>query len=241
MDSEKRLKLTYAVATERGRRQENEDCATVGISPTSGRTEMLAVSDGIGGGLAGAELSRHALAGAKRAFESGLAIEDVVAAAEESVATCRASLDDWSVMAGPCDPFNLARIDGAGATLVAMVLSDSGASLAWLGDSVAYILRDGRVSLLTPPHRAAGTERLTRALGFGQHPELASIEVRAGDTLLLCTDGVWSSLSCEETAMVLANNPLQAAATELVVRGAESSGDNATVILAKVAEIGRLD
>lgn len=102
----------------------------------------------------------------------------------------------------------------AGATVVVALLTGETAHIAWAGDSRAYRLHGGGTDLLTQDHSvvqelvAAGllsaemAERhpqanvVTRALGVGDDVELdwVSVELRRGDRLLLCSDGLSRSL-----------------------------------------------
>jgi protein phosphatase len=106
---------------------------------------------------------------------------------------------------------------GMGTTLTAAYLDDSELAIAHVGDSRAYLFRDGELKRLTEDHSLVGelvkrgklTEEqaeehpqrsiITRALGPEPTVEVDTwtYPVRAGDVLLLCSDGLTSMISEE--------------------------------------------
>lgn len=108
-----------------------------------------------------------------------------------------------------------------GTTLTILLLRDDLALIAHVGDSRAYLWRDGKLSCLTIDHSLPGElvrygkispeeaanhpmrHRLLRALGpFEEiNPEYYTVEAKAGDVFLLCTDGVTNMVSDEEIAL----------------------------------------
>ncbi|HEX5134078.1 MAG TPA: PP2C family serine/threonine-protein phosphatase, partial [Thermoanaerobaculia bacterium] len=109
-------------------------------------------------------------------------------------------------------------LKGMGTTVVAGLLNEKTLSLAHVGDSRAYLFRDGRLMRLTDDHSwvheqvAAGilTEEeakshplknvVTRALGGGPSvsPDLQELTFQPGDEFLFCSDGLTTMLSDEE-------------------------------------------
>jgi PPM family protein phosphatase len=106
------------------------------------------------------------------------------------------------------------RIARMGTTLTAVCLDGARMHLAHAGDSRAYLIRGGQAKCLTRDHSTTGEmvrmgilspdrvrtherrSELTQGLGLNifLQPDVFTIEARAGDRLLLCTDGVWSVL-----------------------------------------------
>src|SRR5215813_956097 len=117
-------------------------------------------------------------------------------------------------------------LKGMGTTVVAGLMNEKILSLAHVGDSRAYLYRDGELSRLTDDHSwvheqvTAGilTEEeakthplknvVTRALGGGPSvsPDLREMEFRAGDAFLFCSDGLTTMLSDEEICDSIAAN-----------------------------------
>ena len=149
------------------------------------------------------------------------------------------------------------RLKGMGTTIIALAIPPSPtpvAHVAHLGDSRAYLYRNGSLTQLTRDHtlveqllrhglldvESARTypERhvLTKALGMGTtvKPDLTSCSLRPDDLVLLCTDGLNKMLDDPAIAMVLAEcdgDPDRASydlITQAVARGGE---DNVTVIV----------
>ncbi|MEW6243008.1 MAG: Stp1/IreP family PP2C-type Ser/Thr phosphatase [Bacillota bacterium] len=152
-----------------------------------------------------------------------------------------------------------ADLSGMGTTLTACVIDGLRAHVAHVGDSRAYLMRDESLIQITNDHSVVAemvrngqlTQEearnhpqrsvLTRAAGAyaDVDVDLATLSLRAGDTVLLCTDGLSNMLSEQEILRVLQNQcDLEWVASELV-RSANLRGgyDNITVVLARVPEV----
>jgi len=93
----------------------------------------------------------------------------------------------------------------SGSTVLALILQHDLATCIWAGDSRLYLQREGHLFLLSEDH-ADEVGRLTSAIGAEEDPALErrTIEVRAGDIFVLCTDGLIKGLSENDMADVLA-------------------------------------
>jgi PPM family protein phosphatase len=109
-----------------------------------------------------------------------------------------------------------------GTTLTAGVIASGMLSLVHVGDSRAYLIRDGHAKCLTSDHTAVGdlvrmrvvppdrvrthAQRsvLTRCIGLSMfvQPELIEIPLQVGDRLVFCSDGVWSVIEDDEFGRV---------------------------------------
>jgi PPM family protein phosphatase len=230
-----------AGTTDVGRqRSTNEDSLVV--SPP-----FFAVADGMGGAKAGE-------------VASGLAVK-VLEEHEDSQEPAEAQLSAILREANR-RIYELATSDesrrGMGTTLTAAKLDDGDVSLAHVGDSRAYRLRDGALEQITKDHSlVAELERsgqisaeaaehhpqrsiITRALGPEPDVEVDTYTVpgRAGDVFLLCSDGLTGMVSDDEVTTILRNaDSLQEAADELVRAANQSGGkDNITVVLFRLEE-----
>lgn len=202
---------------------------------------LLAVADGMGGTLGGGDAANAALA----ALVDG--VTGAPAALESLGAAVTAAQDRVRALAGEDVPIGLR----AGTTLTAVVAAGRRLHLAHLGDSSCWLLRRGRLRLLTEEHThaaalvAAGAvahgsvaERrlgglLTRFVGMpgSACPQLVSVRVRPGDRVLVATDGVTRVLPLPVLAALLARPGVGAA--ELVRAAADAGGrDDATALLA---------
>jgi protein phosphatase len=150
---------------------------------------------------------------------------------------------------------------GMGTTLTAALVGEDQVSLGHVGDSRAYLLRDGVLEQLTRDHSlVAELERtgqiepgeaehhpqrsiITRALGPEPDVDVDTYTVtgRPGDVFLLCSDGLTSMISDDEVASILRSAADLGEAGEALVRSANQSGgkDNITVVLFRLGEDGQ--
>src|SRR6059036_1413212 len=148
-----------------------------------------------------------------------------------------------------------ARLRGMGTTVVACLADeDSTMSVAHVGDSRAYLIRDGELSRLTNDHSwvfeqvqagmltEAEAEKhplrnvITRALGgaLSVTPDAAEVQSQSGDVYLLCSDGLTGMVPEDEILRVVSenNNDLETACQTLIDLANERGGlDNVTAIL----------
>jgi PPM family protein phosphatase len=227
--------------TDTGRqRRENEDSAYV-------HAPVFVVADGMGGAQAGEVASRMAI----ETFEEGLPASGAPEARlAEIVRNANHRIYDRS------------RADqgraGMGTTLTAAFLEDAHLAIAHVGDSRAYLFRDGELTRLTRDHslvdelvrqgkltEAQAAEHpqrsiITRALGPEPEVEVDTwtYPVRAGDVLLLCSDGLTSMISEEDVGEILGSaGSLEDAADRLIREANEAGGrDNITVVLSRFEE-----
>lgn len=226
-------------------RRANEDSAYA--SPP-----LFVVADGMGGAQAGEVASQIAI----EAFEPGL---DGAGSPEERLAQ--------RIQEANRRIYERSRTEsgreGMGTTLTAALLDDSELAIGHVGDSRAYMFRDGELSRLTRDHslvdelvrRGELTEAeaaehpqrsiITRALGpeADVTPDTSTYPVRAGDVLLLCSDGLTSMISEDTMTEVLrTTSSLDEAARVLIERANAAGGrDNITVVLFRLEEVAGAD
>ena len=236
-----RVAEQYA-GTDTGRqRRANEDSHLA-------RAPLFVVADGMGGAQAGEVASRLAV----ESFEGGLrdTSEPEVALAELTRAA-NARIHELS--------HSHAEQAGMGTTLTAVYVGEREVSIAHVGDSRAYRLREGELTRLTEDHslvdellrqgRLTPEEALehpqrsviTRALGPEGSVEVdtRSYSARDGDVYLLCSDGLTTMLAEDRLAeLLLANASLRDAGEALIAAANEAGGrDNITVLLLRVEEL----
>ena len=235
-------------------RRHNEDTYLVRHA-----TGLFVVADGMGGAAAGEVASRMAVeavaafiadpditwptGSAPRAPAPGLPL--LIASVELANARVHA--------AATADR----RKAGMGTTLIGALVLEGRVALAHVGDSRAYLLRGRRLDPLTEDHtivnellragvmmkEAAQTSEvrhvLSRAIGTEASVEVDArhVRVEAGDTLLLCSDGLHGVVGDEDiTAILLAERDLTRAAARLVERANDAGGpDNITAVLIRIA------
>jgi PPM family protein phosphatase len=244
------LTLHSALVTDLGLiRQNNEDSAFAG-------SRLLAIADGVGGGPAGEDASALVIRGL-RALETDDLGDDPAATLLQRLL----GANDDIRQAAIADPAK----DGMGTTVTTILLadpgSDTGGSVAVLhvGDSRAYLLRDGHLQpltrddtyvqslvdsgLLSPedaryhPQRSIITQSV-QGMEFEAAQSLLPIQV--SDRFLVCSDGLSDIVTDAtiERAMAADLEPEECA--ELLVKLALQAGapDNVTVIVADVVKVG---
>lgn len=134
---------------------------------------------------------------------------------------------------------------GCVSTFTAVVIKSRTAHVLHVGDTRAYLLRDGGIEQLTRDHATAITEReryLSRAVGMDAELDVdyRTLEVRSGDVLLLTTDGIHDWLRSEELRREVergsaARTPFEEICRSLIERAKErGSEDNLTCQLLRI-------
>jgi protein phosphatase len=237
-----RVASDYAQRSDTGReRRANEDSSLA-------RPPLFVVADGMGGAQAGEVASRIAVESLAPGLPDGGSPEERLA---ELVSEANRRIHE------------LSRADraraGMGTTLTAAYVGEDALTVAHVGDSRAYLWRDGELTRLTRDHslvdelvrRGKLTEEeaaehpqrsiITRALG----PEAAveidtrTHQLKAGDVILLCSDGLTSMIGEGELAATLASADRLDAAADALVHQANAAGgrDNITVVLFRIEDV----
>ncbi|MFI6487026.1 Stp1/IreP family PP2C-type Ser/Thr phosphatase [Streptomyces sp. NPDC050564] len=238
------LSLRFAAGSHKGMiREGNEDSGYAG-------PRLLAIADGMGGQAAGEVASSEVIS-------TIVALDDDVPGSDilTSLGTAVQRANDQLRMMVEEDP----QLEGMGTTLTALLWTGQRLGLVHVGDSRAYLLRDGVLTQITQDHtwvqRLVDEGRITeeeatthpqrsllmRALGSGDHvePDLSIREVRAGDRYLICSDGLSGVVSHQTMEDTLASyQGPQETVQELIQLALRGGGpDNITVIVADVLDI----
>ena len=213
-----RASLCVGVSSHRGPRQRNEDYASF-----SWKENFFAVSDGIGGAPYGDVMSRLACSAAVRAFDEG---EDVYAA-------FRLANEVTSVVSDLLG-------ERSGATLLLAEWQGAILRIASVGDTRAFVLRDGQLRAITDLGRASvNSNALSKAVGYGAiDPDVVEERLVAGDRVLLCTDGVWEYLEDVRIAELLGADESAPLVAEAIAWEASRVGrDNSTCVCIYVEDV----
>jgi serine/threonine protein phosphatase PrpC len=236
-----RVAEQYAVSDTGRQRRANEDSLLA-------RAPLFVVADGMGGAQAGEVASQIAV----EAFQHGLGDTAEPEARLAALALeANAHIHELS--------HTHAEQAGMGTTLTALYVGEEEVSIAHVGDSRAYCLRDGellrltddhslvdeliRQGRLTPEEAVEHPQRsvITRALGPEGTVEIdtRSYRARGGDVYLLCSDGLTTMVAEELLATELLAHPRLHDAGEALVRAANEAGgrDNITVLLLRLEEV----
>jgi PPM family protein phosphatase len=229
------------------RRAGNQDSAY-----TSAR--LLAVADGMGGHAHGEVASAIAI-GAIADVDADLGETDLHTV--DLLATLGAAMDSAAqrlTEIADTDP----SLRGTGTTLVALLVDGERVGVGHVGDSRAYLLRDGDLHQLTRDHtlvqslvdegRITADEALdhprrsvlvrTLQEGSPAEPDLFPVEGRVGDRFLVCSDGVTAVLADDEIGEVLRTVEEPADAVDRIIALANEGGgpDNITCVVADLVE-----
>ncbi len=253
------LPLHLHVRTDTGRlREQNED--SVGhISLSDG--QLVVVADGMGGHQAGDVASQITIREVTAHVE-GTVGEDPRERLYVGIEQAHAAVRAHAVKAGTLD---------MGCTVVACFVQDSVAHVAHVGDSRLYLIRQGRVSWVTKDHtrvrflvdagllseadaedhpesnvitRAVGHDPADLDGGFVVDVRNVPIQLMDGDSLLLCSDGLYDMVPDHEILSILADRCVKETVDLLVDRANESDRfgnqpggyDNITVALLQIGE-----
>jgi PPM family protein phosphatase len=207
---------------------------------------MFAIADGMGGHLGGEVASQTAVGILQDSAGSSVSFDRETLASilhdANSAIRARARSDT--------------ALEGMGTTCTVLFLDGRQALIAHVGDSRAYLFRDGELEQLTEDHTLVGrmvregrlrpeeADRhpqgniITRALGVDDHLEVDTdiIDLETGDRLLLCSDGLTAMVDSRALGEVMgAETDPQKAADRLVALANEAGGeDNITVLVLDV-------
>ena len=227
------------VRTDVGRQRRSNEDSSFASGP------VFVVADGMGGAQAGEVASQMVV----EAFTEGLP-EDGTPEERLSVVVQRANREIHARSRSD------AASAGMGTTVTAAYLDQDSVALAHVGDSRAYLLRDGELSRLTEDHSLVEellrggklTEEeaqehpqrsvITRALGIEPIVEIDTwtYPLRAGDVVLLCSDGLTSMLSEQRVQQLLVGAADLGEAGDRLIAEANAAGgrDNITVVIFRV-------
>ena len=228
------MKIVSGAATDTGQvREGNEDSYLV-----DRRLELFAIADGMGGHRAGEVASATALEGLQAAVDSGIAVGDAVGRANTAV---------WDKASGDTS------LAGMGTTLTAAWSDGTTLTVAHVGDSRAYLLRDDTLQRVTVDHSLVEelirdgklTEEqasvhpqrsiITRALGVDStvDVDVYSLILQPNDRVMLCSDGLTSMVRANGIAEILRRESDPTAAANALVDAANEAGgdDNITVLV----------
>lgn len=210
-----------AVVTDRGRiREDNQDSY---LTLRSRGTTLLAVADGVGGEAGGDVASAAAVDALASTFDgaggdTAAGLSAAIRAANDAV--LRASAERGHPMAA--------------STIVAAAIRGRRLTVANLGDSRAYLVRNGQARQITADHSGPTASSITRFVGDprGVAPDVFVEVLRGRDRVVLCSDGLTRHVGPDEIASAASAAPPARAARALVDLANERGGeDNVTVVI----------
>jgi protein phosphatase len=243
--------------TNRGRRRDhNEDDLYVFSAEKvdyDRRGMLLAVADGMGGHAGGEYASRIAVESLGKFYD--LEIGENGIPGQDALHTCIDEAHRHIFSQAQSSPI----LKGMGTTLTAALIVQNTLNVGQVGDSRAYIIRNGTIKQLTNDHSLVAeqirmgliTEEeaqhhparniITRALGTKENvePDFYTFPLEADDRVLMCSDGLHSVVENAKILEIVLSSPGAPVACTRLVEEANANGgpDNITVILVHVRPI----
>jgi len=218
---------------------------------------VYAVADGMGGHLGGERASRMAVDVVEKTMAAAAERPSGSAKSQMVVAPSLGAVLKSAVLGADRAIYDNAlsnpAVTGMGTTLTVLAFSERRVHLGHVGDSRAYVYRDGkarqltddhswiqdqvRAGLLTPEEARESRFRniITRSVGFEPtvQPDMQDLIVQAGDCYVICSDGLSNYLSIEEIGQVLTTQFYRDAPRTMIAMANDRGGDdNVTCICA---------
>ncbi|WP_036225973.1 PP2C family serine/threonine-protein phosphatase [Marmoricola sp. URHB0036] len=244
------MKLRYAALSDVGRvRRDNQDSGYAGPN-------LLVIADGVGGSARG-DIASAATVDVLRKLDEPPG-QDLQGDMLGGLAGAIHRSHDRIAGLVAENP----EIEGTSTTVTAVIFDGTQIGVGHVGDSRGYLLRDGALSQLTTDHtfvqslidegritedeaRVHPHRNLILRAVDGVHepePDVFTLEVAAGDRILLCSDGCSGVLSDDDLARFLADGTPDHVAVSLVSASLEAgSSDNVTVVVADVVDDDAVD
>jgi serine/threonine protein phosphatase PrpC len=211
---------------------------------------VFLVADGMGGHVAGeiaSDIARRSVGGTLlEGVDRGLAADDLAHSMVDSFRVADLAIAEH-VAANP-------ETEGMGTTVTALVICTDGTyRMGHIGDSRAYLLRDGQLAQISKDHTWVQREVdegrltpsaarkhpyshiLTRALGAdpSDAPDLQGGQLQAGDLLLLCSDGLTGMVTDRNLERILQTPATNEERIEEMIALANKRGgrDNITAVI----------
>ncbi len=242
--------IVAAGLTDVGRQRSNNEDSYLYWEPDSDeefarKGRLAIIADGMGGYEGGQEASRLAVETVRQVYDHAFGASPQLTLLE-AFASAHRSIQRYAL--------DHPHFHGMGTTCTALSIVDRQLHFAHVGDSRLYHIRADAISRLTRDHSYVGRlvesgivrsedaeshpqrHILTAALGSGRgiapHVPDHPFPLQEGDTLVLCTDGLWGLVGDRELAQVAASTPPAEACRQLVGMALERGGpDNITVLV----------
>lgn len=247
---------SYGISNVGMKRGQNEDNYLV-----NDNLQLYVVADGMGGHLGGEFASKMAVTTVEEVVQRLTTPE---ATQIHGVNSGEASFGErlrFAIKEAGRRIFDQALYDeslkGMGTTTVATMIHDGRAYVANVGDSRGYFMRNNSIEQITEDHSLVGEQVkagiisandakghrlkniITRSVGYQEEVEsdLVIKELKPGDRILLCSDGLSNLVEDKEIHSIVMEHPLKEACESLVGLANERGGDdNITVVVIQVVE-----
>ena len=243
LKNNKRMKIKAYGKTDVGKKRPiNQDSILV-----NARHNIYAVADGMGGHKGGEVASAMAVEALQEVLaEEAKTSSPIESRLEKAYKLANDRIYESSHMASNKD------LEGMGTTLVACYATEHKIFISNVGDSRAYLYRDGRIWQITEDHslvqeqiraglinparseEMVGKNVSTRSVGYDQNVKIDVVfrTYTKGDIFLLCSDGLTGMVPNQGIAKILANNPLEKVAQICIDEANKAGGtDNISCLV----------
>ena len=244
------LTISGCTAQDVGDRKEQQDRVAILTSPNAPAGALGVLADGMGGRSGGALAAENVVLTSARRFNEFNPAEPIENYFASLVSEVHMVLRLTGMTSG-LEPHS---------TFAAVLVQPDRVDWAHVGDSRVYHIRDRKLMHCTSDHTymqdlivkgKMSAERarlhpsantLVNALGAERSPvpTLGGLtDPRAGDTFLLCSDGLWNYFHSGEIVLIIESMPLREAAATLIARARERAhghGDNCSLVLLKISQ-----
>jgi serine/threonine protein phosphatase PrpC len=246
--------LEVGSRTDTGRKRSNNEDNMMSVVPQDEQVRarkgaLFIVADGLGGHDKGEVASEMVVNTVKRLYYEDASNDDVTSSLLHAIQKANSSLYLDSLDGGVTER-------AMGTTCIAVVLQGEKAYFANVGDSRAYLVREGQVRQVSQDHSwvadqvRAGILTKEQARIHGQRNVItrcmgarANVEVdvftetmQEGDVLVLCTDGLSGVVTDDEIGSIVQRHGAQESVEHLIAQANENGGpDNITAIVARVS------
>ncbi len=225
------MKIEYTTFSEAGKRRANQDVCRV-IEIPERNSSLMVLCDGMGGHSMG-DVAAESVCNA--ICESWSKNTETLDSEIKVIEACKVASDALYKRSRVVRPVEM------GTTMVMASIEGNIITIAHCGDSRCYLLRDGEIVYQTKDHADPhwGSEIVTRCF-FSMNPEVAEpevarFEVKSGDRIFLCSDGVYKAMAPQIlTARLQDDKPLKEVIDVIKFMCEKYSTDNYTGILAMV-------
>jgi protein phosphatase len=246
--------IEAASLTDVGRQRANNEDSYLYWEPDSDadfhrKGRLAVVADGMGGYEGGQEASRLAVETVRSIYDHNFG-RDPQTTLVEAFESAHQNIQRYAV--------EHPQLYGMGTTCTALSIVDRQLCFAHIGDSRLYLIRSQTITRLTRDHSYVGRlvengivrsedaeshpqrHILTAALGSGRdvlpHTPEQPVPLEQGDTLLLCTDGLWGVVGDTDLARVVQTNSPAESCHKLVTLALQRGGpDNITVLVLRIS------
>jgi protein phosphatase len=235
---------TFSITDIGRKRKLNQDYVYTSEQPVGNLPNVFIVADGMGGHNAGDYASKVTVE---------TMVSDIAASFEKNPIKIMEKAIEAANTAVHQKSCENVEYEGMGTTVVASTYIGGFLQVANVGDSRLYIINDREIRQITRDHslveemiRVGGIARadarnhpdkniITRAVGVSDtvEPDFFTVEIKEGDTVLMCTDGLTNMLEDEEIRMIVNGSRDIVEKAEKLIKAANDNGgrDNVTVVL----------